>query len=284
MRLVRQEREDEDLPSAAEIFSSKIVELSTMGWSTDLLGVGAGPTPLDVYESAILLPPKPSLPDNRYFVRLLATQVAAGEYVRPLGFRQMLTIGDLIDGWAVEADVVSPLWKFPDGNVSWHIGWIKGIPGQVFPGDPPGVTVMSTSRDLYGETPALLYTGTDDGQFGRPYTAPAFPVGYESFGNYATIRDMRAPWNAQGTREDFGPVWAGPGYMFLWATVKQTDPQTRAPFPATIDCCGIRPEDLFCKNVPTAVYRHIAGALIFERGLFKIGRPELEVITGGVDT
>lgn len=243
-----------------------------MGYDPDLQGVGSTPW-RDTSSSLLFIPTFPTLFNKtRYLFRLATVIVPDGGTCRLKGIRQALTIGTLADASGqdagqipVERDVVSPFWKFPDGNVSWHVT-VQPHPVVSVDRRLDAAQAPSTSPALYGVSDALLYTLDDSGD---PYVAPGggIPPG-TPLGSLGTLLDMRYPWYSQATRNDMD-VWVeGSSQISLFAAVKQTDPETRQSLAEPIDYAdaplGGLPEDQFLSLVPGAIYRHIGGSLIVE--------------------
>jgi len=152
----------------------------------------------------------------------------------------------------LEREVVSPLWRFQDGNVSWHLVLQQQqFAAHVF--DP--AQTAGTSPEERGLDTALLY---------NPPLTPYFPpgAGYppgKGIGDLGTFRDIRFPWtDTNWTMEE---MVRGPGAVVLYASVFQTNPAIRPVYPS-FD--GMRPEDRFLSDFADARYGRIAGAIIFE--------------------
>jgi hypothetical protein len=178
-----------------------------------------------------------------------------------------------------ERQVTSPRWRFPDGNVSWHVMAMQpNTPTPAFLVLPGGVTGNVTNQPpgsafALANTPSILAlsSAADAGYTppngGRPFGNPLTP----DLGNF---HDLRFPWdsaNAWHYSVDV-PINA-PCDIALFASVAQTDPEGRNnPTPPASPILSapsagvstLSPEDQFYLTfVETAVYWRIAGALVF---------------------
>lgn len=242
-----------------------ILEVSSATSDDDLIGVGSTPYLGDIGRTGVHVPPElTTTQDNRYLIRLCGVQVPTGGKIVIRGIRQLATIrGQLTVGSGASAvtttferEVESPLWSFPDGNISWHLR------SQITEQAPFGCDAAQepgTSPSMQGIDAALLYLPTGL----VPYKAPhgGQPLG-EPVGSLGTWRDMRFPWTAT----DWSLEWllCGPCKVVLYASVHQPNAAARAAanYPA-LD--GMREEDKFLSSFySTCVYGRVAGSIIYE--------------------
>lgn len=229
--------------------------------------------------------------DARYLFMLAQFQVGRGSRVRLRGFRQLLTIGfvqnPLTQPRAFELEVTSPTFKFPDGNVSWHLRRMNLsepfsaiAPGSTRNLTVPAVPIAPPMRNFAfktSDTPALLYETASMPIAGDPfyvnldsYTAPAAgqPWGRAlASPSFGTFYDLRVPWRADQTWESLDIPIQGPAKIAFYASVAQTDPRRRTPITRSeTDPTGLSlsPEERLILNYPNTIYWRVGGALIFE--------------------
>jgi len=275
-------------------------EISTSGVDESLQNVSSDPfTSLAIGSyTGLRIPPVLSAAATpatqpRYLFLLASTTFQRG--IRLLGLRQGLTIG--IDAnlgsppeRPVEMWVQTPTFKFPDGNVSWHL-MLERQPNR------KTRTPSTDTRNwtfLQGDSPAMLYqtfTNTNvDATTGAPllslvgltaYTPPDLTGVTESVGGLGTFRDLRFPWDSASAWRSMGEdglYIPGGGRLSFYASVLQTNPATRDSLPTkqmtTISSSNL-PEESFIQdyNVPAGeqapakgpVYWRIMGSLIVEK-------------------
>src|SRR4029077_5604605 len=133
----------------------------------------------------------------------------------------------------VEYEVVTPGFRFPDGNVSWHL--VREPPQE--PAQRRPNTDLANFAFQTSEQPALLYdtvtfTGPNGGFYVQNMTAYTPPLGrlgtWEPIAGLGNVHDMRAGWRSTEAWDDSldCPV-PGPGRVSLYASVLQTNPATR---------------------------------------------------------
>lgn len=266
-------------------------EVATVGIDEALQGFSSDPFATPIPSSVGLRVPSfvpnnsnPQL--NRYLFLLASRTIGMGETVRLRGWRQYVTIGlsapanTSVGSRPVEYEVVTPGFRFADGNVSWHL---VREPLQ-------GVAMNRPNTDLPSflykdsDTPALLYqTYSQSAASGyymlnlNGYTAPLDRYGtWEPIAGLGNVRDLRASWRSSEAWDDsLSPCVGGPARVSLYASVLQTNPSTRpkANNPTT-PSQGDPPEETFIfkwnaqgpggLETGGVQYWRIAGALIFE--------------------
>jgi hypothetical protein len=171
----------------------------------------------------------------------------------------------------LEQEVTSPVFRFPDGNVSWHL--VKVAPTMLTSlafGLPPFQGIENVAWRM-SETSALLaeiitlpagnpfyvdLTNYIPPNLGHPYG--------DSIGQMKTMQDMRAPWRADHAWGSLDIPVEGPGFFALMASVKQTAGVT---LPAPTNVQGTPAEYQFVSNYGPAVkYWRVAGALAVKMG------------------
>lgn len=216
--------------------------------------------------------PHVNAPTTRYLFLLASAKFDQGVKGRLVGMRQLVTIGldnanttdtTPSDISPIELEVQSPLWRFPDGNISW---FLRRVPlNRRF-----NANTLNTVNLQYrnADVPALLFETTAASADG--YTPPD---GGRAPGNIlvpdlANFKDLRFPWRSGQSWSSLDAAFEGPCAVELYASVQQTKPSTRTVFvpQATplFDNTAMRIEDRFVLNFPSARYYRIAGSLIFE--------------------
>jgi hypothetical protein len=224
------------------------------------------------------------VPNQPRYLFLLASRILERDKTVIRGIRQGLTIGLNRSATAnrvlpYEFPVTSPWWRFPDGNVSWHL---VREPNDGFNPQHP-LTDAPSWRYLESDQSAMLYkgatfaAGTFDPATGAPlfyangltaYTPPDFQASQRApIGNLGNVKGIVYPWNA--TSDDkLKIVVNGNCRISLYASVLQTNPATRLTATALTVAnefsSGISPEDAFVANFSAAQYWRIYGAILFD--------------------
>lgn len=238
--------------------------ISSAQFDESLNGIGGSALVGDLNSTGIPIPTSSTSAQNeRYLFRLCGAVVPDRSVCVVRYLRQLLYIGAEVESeegqadetWKFEIPVLDPLWRFPDGNVSWHL--VKhnpGRPGQtLFPGFP-GQPQYSQRTDM--TTPALLASSPAD--LGYTPLGGGVPPGV-GVGGLATFRDIRYPWLARD--HYLGLQIQGPCTIQFYASVYQTDPDNRPNKPVAIEQAALRREDVFVLNYPNAVYTRVGGSM-----------------------
>lgn len=259
----------------------KRFEIATSGFDENLQGIFSDPYG-GTSSVGLRIPALPTSnpsggPGNRYLFNLCSFSLGEGAKGRILGYRQLVTLGysQPTDGGApynVEFEVTSPFWRFPDGNISWHLQRLGPLDA------PTGVQTQGPNdvrnfKYKWCDTPALLYqsatlvspqyvtlTAYTPPNGGRPWGRPL------RNGQQGTFLDLRARWRSSQAWSSLDIPFEGPDVIAFQASVRQTNFDTRpslAP-PGTFFPGGAAPEDQFVLNFPDAIYWRIAGTLIVE--------------------
>lgn len=224
---------------------------------------------------------------SRYLMMLASCTVPEGRRARILGFRQLLTIG-LVQNAAqnpriVELDVESPFFKFPNGNVSWHLRQMSQSEpfSPLAPGNTLGMSLVTPGPPLVplrnlawrmSDTPALLFQRVTTPNFDpfyvnlTAYQAPnaGRPWGRDLAG-LGAFYDLRTQWRDTDGWSSLDIPVEGPTRICLFASVHQTNPIGRPVVaPGANDTSGgaLSPEERFILNYPTAIYWRVGGSLI----------------------
>jgi hypothetical protein len=200
-----------------------------------------------------------------------------------------LTLGDPVDGPLLpssiytsyfEKPIVTPRWRFPDGNISWHVMALQpNVPTPSFLGSLP----IDVTGNINNQAPGFAFNNTSGPSIlantGMSDTAYVPPNGGRPFGvpltpDLGNIHDMRFPWDsANSWHYSVDVPINAPCDIVFYASVQQTNTDSRnlpslPPSPiACSDAAGfstLAPEDQFLLTFPaTAAYWRIAGALVF---------------------
>jgi hypothetical protein len=253
-------------PPGVRIDEGSTTEVSSFGHDPRLAGVGADPW-RGTGQTYMPIPSDGLVGTQyRYFYRLAAISIDMGQELYIEGYRQGVKIGYAQPSATgdeptyVEIDQQTPWWKYPDGNISWHITVQRGLVRafqQSVPGMPPGM-----SSDLYGIAPALLAPFP-------PLTPSAYvplnagvPPG-DGVGSLGNFWELRGPLYSQAVPRSLGYLVPGPAVVAMWATVRQTVPLRRGrAAPPAVNGTFLPVEDQFLAAYPNAVYTAIAGSLL----------------------
>lgn len=224
-------------------------------------------------------------PNHRYLFQLCSLEIPEATNVWVRGFRQGWSLGlrQVVNNVprVVEQWVDDPFFKLPDGNISWHMR-LHGPnePPLTVPGTTPanvGGPFGPPNRNFAYEsstTPALLFQRAVVPAGGlyvnlSAYTPPNIgrPLGAPLAAEFGTFYDLKTLWRDSQAWCALDIRVQGPCRIAFYASVQQSDPQTRAvlttlnPFVFTD---GLSPEEQFLKNFPTAIIWRVAGALVVE--------------------
>ncbi len=257
-----------------------IIDQSSASYDPDCAGVGATYY-TDATASRVFIPPAPTLGrEPRYLFRLAAISCETGNAIRIRGLRQAIGLGCVLVSddrdnpgqVALNMDQKSPFWRFPDANVCFGLRAIYG----------PAVGLLRSARRIAPGEGLDYASGTEsvrlvasNGIIIPGNKAPA--AGYfpgKPVGSLGLFRDLRFPWSSQGGLNDFDIELNGPVIIALYASVRQTDPESRQSLAALLPSTFVPPlpEDEFVVNVeragtmPPVIYRYVSGSIIAEIG------------------
>lgn len=272
---------------AAPLRPRRVVTYKTVGFSADRAGVGSSSLVGDAGVPYLTVPDFLPINGSRFLFLLCVASVAPGEVARLRRFRLTATIAQVAqvsitpeppadpDAWryTVAREVVSPFWSFSDGNITYYLR-VWG-PNRSYPAGP-ALAQPSVQRALYATTPALLAMQYDPAV--RLYVPPngGLPPGGPLAG-LDRISDQLGVWQ-DAQHADFAVV--GPAQVGIFASVKQTDPETRpylptGQYPIAAFSQGLRPEDEFLLSwgeYPTnrVRYQGVAAAMELEHEDFPL--------------
>jgi hypothetical protein len=271
---------------------------TTSGLDENLQGISTDPFGQSIPSSiGLRIPPvlaAGSTPDNQpRYLFLLDTRVIERDKTVIRGIRQGLTIGinrSAIAGRELiyEFPVTSPWWRFPDGNVSWHL--VREPNDEVVIQHP--LSDAASWRYLQSDDPAMLYKTASfaPNTFNPSTLAPLYyPVGLVGYtppdlsafraspiANLGNLKGIVYPWQPESD-DKLNVVVNGNCRISLYASLLQTNPRTRlnptALTAANVIPCGIAPEDAFVSNFTSGggdfpfagpIYWRIFGSILFD--------------------
>lgn len=271
---------------------------ATMASDPRKVFVGTSPYPGDTGFTGLVLPwvgAGTTSWQNRILCRLCCVAVPEGMVGRVISIGQLLTLAACVPAVAevrqgpvllkdkhvrlqdgndpcaspamlFERPVVTPLWTFPDGNVSWHLKAFRPFRKQSDKVPNPGFAnydndMSGVDASVLTETfPPAAYVAANHG----------VPPG-DNISGFGMWHDIRYDWRGTPIEDIAQPEIRGPRIIGMFATVYQTDPSTRMQ-PAvgagieqlTVDA-GLVPEDKFMLAFPdSARYYRIGGRLVVD--------------------
>lgn len=253
----------------------RTIEIQTTGFDEFLQGIGGDPEGGGTY---IGLRVPSFVPADRYLFQGFSFSIGAGVKARVLGHRKLITIG-VKQGTGdtarfVEQEVTSPVWRFQNGNVSFHLNRLGAPDAASIPNFGQGPIDSPSFKFQWAHTPALLYaTAAGASPFYTSLTAYTAPNGGKPWGSsvYNGVTagaqyGLDTPWRTHGAWHALGFDIIGPDTISGFISVKQSDPSTRIELtpPQTVYQAGIPPEEAFLLNFATAQYWRVGYAIILE--------------------
>jgi hypothetical protein len=268
------------------VLKSGRYELVTGGPNSEFGFIGSDP-----YETnsgtGLVVPATPSaeIDNARYLFVLARARFGHGEQssdkcgVRLVGIRQYAeliaripartcpplstTVGPATGATVVfRKEITSPLWHFPDGDISWHVMVVNRVQRDTRnPANNDGFIYQDAI------SPALIY------QVAAPYSPPngGRPWGRPIGASLGNMHDLRYPWRTTRSERVLDIPIPAPCDVIFFASVRQNDPTTNPTLCDTVDCSALTalgPEDQFMVAYNEfAQYGAIAGALVFDENL-----------------
>jgi hypothetical protein len=250
-----------------------IVELASSGVDEWLTAVGGDP--FGASTATGLRVPTLATPDTNHRYLFIGASFSLGEgaTAKIHGYRQLVTIGAVTTapstespGRFVEMEVTSPLFRLPDGNVSFHLHRLGAPNARGWPLQPP-----SNNTDLrnfvrrWADGPTLLY---------ESYTIPAGNAFYvnvtgytppnrgqpwgEPLGQLNVVRDLRTEWMTHGAWHALDNVIVeGPSTTAMFISVRQS---------AGASGTGVTPlPDCMCEEQFLSSFGGLPGGVIYWR-------------------
>lgn len=243
--------------------------VSTMGFDPYLQLIGSDPYNSPSY--AGLFVPVAATPSaqRRYLFRLCGARFQKGEKVRLVGMKQYAELAAtfaVVDSTSTvfTFPIASPLWRFPDGNISWHV-MIRG------PGWRDTRSTTNTDSVMFrdAKSSALLYESLGPyvpPNAGRPYGKPL------PFCDLGNMHDLRYPWRDSQSERELDIPLPVPCDVIAYCSVWQTAGVLGA-LPSALSAnqlASLQPEDRFAVAMSgagasqTPVYNRVAAQLTFE--------------------
>lgn len=250
---------------AVDLSEPSLVQVTSAGVSGDLAFVGSSPYGVDPAASFIDLPATPTDFRNRVLVRVAGWSIPEGKAarLRQVGlFAEIAqrTIGVGPGSTIRRLPVTSPTGPFLDGNIAWAITAPRTANQRRL--DLASSLPRGWTTDVSGTTPAVI---TRDPEL--PYRTPVVGFPGSPVGHFGVLRDMRATWQRP---LDCDVTVEGGHDVVLWASVKQSNPDTRPDLalslPDGYDLGALTPEDRFLVSNPRAIYSRVGGFLLLEVG------------------
>ena len=238
--------------------------VTTAGADGNLQLVGADPWGSPTF-TGLQVPATPTpaaSPQLRYLFMLCRASFQSGERVRLVGYKQYAELLALlsVDGGGIvpqTLQITSPLWRFPDANISWHV---YRVPPTFRDTRNPANADSLMYQDAGGS--ALLYAAL--GPYvppngGRPYGSP---IACNDLGN---LHDLRYPWRDSQSEVELNVPIATPCDVVCFASVAQHDTSIVGPSLSDAQAAAACPEDRFYNAFgELCQYGRIAASMIFE--------------------
>lgn len=234
-----------------------------------------------------------NIPAARYLFAAANFSVGEGAMARIIGYRQLVTIGTTqTEGGtgqkrAIEQLVSSPFWHFPDGDVSFHIRSVRGVPLRT-----PGPTDRRSFKFRRSDGPALLYETATVPAGGLYVNLTAYrppnagrPWGEPLEAHQGVFYDQRTQWLTHGAWNALDLEVEGPDIVTAFVSVCQTNPSGRPVItpPTPFFPGGLSAEEQFLLNFPSAIYWRVGMSLIVEVGRRVVEVSGVREVTVGTD-
>jgi hypothetical protein len=243
-------------------------QVSTVGFDPGLQLVGSDPWNSSSY-TGLIVPTTPtagSFPasQSRYLFMLARAQFNTSERVRLVGMRMYASLfGTTVSegtGPILEKQIVNPMWRLPDGNISWHVMiQTKGWRDRRNPLNADSLMYL----DAY--SPALLYQAL------APYVPPngGRPWGVPLSSDLGNIHDLRYPWRDSQVEYELDIPIPAPCDIVASASVFQNSTATPKPSLSANQFTAAGPEDQFWVAYNKVQFGRLAVSLIFEEEAYK---------------
>jgi hypothetical protein len=281
--------EDSPLTNGSVAFATtrkrpqRVFEVASSGIDEFLQGVGGDPYG-GSSSVGLRVPTLATLTQfNRYLFLLASFSVAESVKAIIRGYRLLETIGKNTGSPSapryVEQEVTTPMWRLPDGNVSFHLHRLGPPNSQGFPRAPSVSGSGTNLLDLrsfvhnFADGPALLYgayTITPGDTFYTHLTGYLPPNGGKPWGTplragqQGTFYDLRTPWRTHGAWSSLNIELDGPDTIALFASVRQTGGAVVTPNNLAGTPNSMPEEQFLAAYGPGVVYWRVGGALMVE--------------------
>ena len=241
-------------------------EVSTVGADPNLQLVGSDPWGSQNF-TGLQVPATPTpagSPQLRYLFMACRASFRNHERVRLVGVKQYAelvasyALGDIGGGVVpLTMQITSPLWRFPDANISWH--FVRVGPRFVDARNPANADSLIY---LDSKSPALLfqnlgpYVPPNGGRpWGKPFTS-------NDLGN---LHDLRYPWRDSQSELELNVPIPTPCDFVCYVSVAQHNTAITLPTLTDQQVAVLPPETQFWyRNQGSCQYGRIAASMIFE--------------------
>lgn len=235
-------------------------EVTTQGFDGNLQTIGSDPWASNAY-TGLIVPTAPTVTaQQRYLFQLARASFNAPARARIVGLRMYASLVGYVEESTIpfELPIVSPMWRFPDGNISWHV---MTVGKRWIDRRNPANTDSVVYQDAIGGA-ALLYRVNAGGVYeppnqGRPWGRPLA----SDLGN---IHDLRYPWRDSQVELELDIPVPDMVDVVVYASVWQHDTSLGAPSLGSTQQAAVAPEDRFWSTMTNVQYGRIAASLIFE--------------------
>lgn len=241
--------------------------VTTAGFDPNLQLVGGDPWGTPNYTGLVIPAAATPLatPKKRYLFLLARAQFNNTERFRLRGLRQYLSIfGTFTDDsgnvQTFEHQVTSPAFRFPDGNVSWHVHLLNKLARDR---RNPNNADSLIYQDAY--SPCLLYQVPPT----AGYVAPngGRPWGHTPTSDLGNIHELRYPWRDSQVELELDIPIPSPCDVAVFASVAQTNPANHPDF-STLTAGQLASLEsdwqFYTQFSASCVFGRIAASLIFE--------------------
>jgi len=191
---------------------------------------------------------------SRYLFLGASFSLGEGGVARIVGYRQFASLGVATSPTRfVEQEIISPNFRLPDGNISWHMHRLGPPNNSGYPLTDPTPLDLNSFKRLWADGPCLLYnkytiaagnriytqlTSYQPPMLGRPWGTPL------SQGNHSTFFDLRTQQRTHGAWRSLDITVEGPDTIAFFISVKQSS----GAYPALTPALGLPLEENFIGN------------------------------------
>lgn len=229
----------------------RVSEYESSGLDEFLQAIGGDP--FGSGSSFGLRVPTLATPDknSRYLFLGASFSLGEGQCARIVGYRQFASLGFLLSPTRfIEQEIISPNFRLPDGNISWHLHRLGPPNNSGYPMTDPTPLDLNSFKRLWADGPCLLYNkytiaagnrlypqllSYQPPMLGRPWGTPL------SAGNHGTFFDLRTQQRTHGAWRSLDCTVEGPDTIAFFISVKQST----GIYPALTPSIGLPIEENF---------------------------------------
>lgn len=253
------------------------LEVTTAGYDPNLQLVGGDPYGTPDF-TGLLVPTAPTptgKPQLRYLFQLARIGFNNPESAWLRGIRLYAslfgyTITQGVTTGPFEKQITSPMWRFPDGNISWHVMVIgKTWRDRRNPANTDSLVFLDSSA------PAQLFQVPASVLPPVAYVPPnaGRPWGKAIASDLGNIHDMRYPWRDDHAETVLNIPIPAPCDVAIFCSVAQHDFSVDTGVPAPVftanQFAAATPEDQFWSAYSNVQYGRVAASLIIGQELGK---------------